>query len=290
MLRPGRLGRGDRSRPTFAIATPRCQCMSRHGRRLSVRPAWTGVAGPWRHMTKSTPSCAQHVVAGCRRAWRRPAGIHQHSQRHLRRPRSRGVDESAPYAQHWLLRTIPHSKALAEQHVLAASGHDGLLCCALRPHLILGPRDRQLVPRLLACAAAVVDSAASATAAILSTPCTWRSGLVPIRWPPTPNARGTPAGRAYFISQGEPVNCWQWIDALLGLAGLPPVNKSMSLRTAWANRCAALELPLPLCFGLRGEPPMTRSGRPNWPAAITSTLAAARRDFGYEPRISTAEV
>ena len=52
------------------------------------------------------------------------------------------------------------------------------------------------------------------------------------------------------------MNCWQWIDALLGLAGLPPVNKSMSLRAAWTTG-AALEC-LYRLLRLRGEPPMTR--------------------------------
>ena len=46
---------------------------------------------------------------------------------------------------------------------------------------------------------------------------------------------GSPAaGRAYFISQGEPVNCWDWLNELVALAGLPPVRKSISFRTAWA--------------------------------------------------------
>ena len=37
-----------------------------------------------------------------------------------------GVDESAPYPRRWLCH-YAHSKALAEQHVLAANGQDGLL-------------------------------------------------------------------------------------------------------------------------------------------------------------------
>ncbi len=59
-----------------------------------------------------------------------------------------GVDETAPYPQRWLCH-YPHTKALAEQAVLAANGRRGLLTCALRPHLIWGPRDGHLVPRLI---------------------------------------------------------------------------------------------------------------------------------------------
>ncbi len=36
---------------------------------------------------------------------------------------------------------------------------------------------------------------------------------------------GSPlCGRPYFLSQGEPVNCWDWINEILQLAGLPPVH------------------------------------------------------------------
>ena len=49
----------------------------------------------------------------------------------------------------------------------------------------------------------------------------------------TPVAGATsPGGKAYFISQGEPVNCWRWIDEVLALAELPPVEKSVSRETA----------------------------------------------------------
>ena len=48
-----------------------------------------------------------------------------------------GVDESAPSPKRWFSH-YAHSKALAEQQVLAANGRNGLLTCALRPHLIWG--------------------------------------------------------------------------------------------------------------------------------------------------------
>src|SRR4029079_1065021 len=118
------------------------------------------------------------------------------------------------------------------QAVLAANG-DNLLTCALRPHLIWGPRDQQLIPRLLERAkrgrlrrvgagrnridTIYVENAAAAhlLAADALTP-------------------GSPVcGRAYFVSQGEPVNCWECIDQILALAGLPPVRRSISLAAAW---------------------------------------------------------
>ena len=95
------------------------------------------------------------------------------------------------------------------------------------------------------------------------------------------------AGKAYFLSQGEPVNCWQWIDEILSLADLPPVRKSISFKAAW-RLGAALEK----VYGwlrLKGEPPMTRFLAAQLAKSHWFDISAARRDFGYEPHISTAE-
>ena len=58
------------------------------------------------------------------------------------------ADESRPYPHSYLCH-YPHTKALAEKAVLAANGKQGLSTVALRPHLIWGPRDTQLIPRLI---------------------------------------------------------------------------------------------------------------------------------------------
>ena len=58
------------------------------------------------------------------------------------------TDESAPYAKDWLCH-YPHSKALAEKYVLEANDDEELMTCALRPHLIWGPGDHHLIPRLI---------------------------------------------------------------------------------------------------------------------------------------------
>ena len=101
-------------------------------------------------------------------------------------------------------------------------------------------------------------------------------------------AAGSPVcGRAYFISQGEPVNCWQWIDEVLALAGLPPVERSISLATAW--RIGAVLEAAYRVFRLRGEPRMTRFLAAQLGTSHYFNIAAARRDFGYQPAIDKAE-
>jgi nucleoside-diphosphate-sugar epimerase len=202
----------------------------------------------------------------------------------------RGVDESAPLAFEWLEQHDAHysaSKAAAEMHVLASNA-PALRTCALRPHLIWGPRDAHLIPRLIDRARrgrlrrvgdgtnlvdiCYVENAAAAHVAAADA----------LARPNSPVA-----GRAYYISQGEPVNCWQWIDEVLALAGLPPVKKSISFQAAWrlGHACeAAYRL-----FRLRGEPPMTRFLAAQLAKSHWFDVTAARRDLGYEPRVSTAE-
>ncbi len=198
----------------------------------------------------------------------------------------RGIDESAPYPERWLC-AYPQTKALAERAVLAANDQGGMRTCALRPHLIWGPGDPHLVPRLIERARSgrlrrigrgdnrvdmiYVDNAAAAhIAAARALPST-----------------GAPAGRAYFISQGAPVRLWDWIDDILQLADLPPLRRSIPLSLAYA---AGALLETTYTIGrIRREPPMTRFlalqlGRDHY-----FSIAAAERDFGYAPAVSTAE-
>ena len=201
-----------------------------------------------------------------------------------------GVDESVPLAFDWLLKHnshYSHTKALAEQQLLEANSAE-LRTCALRPHLIWGPRDQHLIPRLIARARSgrlrrvgdgtnlvdmiYVENAADAhlqAADALSQPDS------PV------------AGKAYFLSQGEPINCWQWIDQILALVDLPPVKKSISQTAAW--RVGALLEKAYQLLRLRSEPPMTRFVAAQLATSHWFDISAARRDFGYQPRISTAE-
>src|SRR5690606_19265625 len=93
-------------------------------------------------------------------------------------------------------------------------------------------------------------------------------------------AEGSPvAGRAYFITNGEPVNCWDWINQLLELAGLSPVRRAISFRTAWVLG-HALETVWRV-LGRRDEPRMTRFLAAQLATSHYFNLSAARRDLGY---------
>jgi nucleoside-diphosphate-sugar epimerase len=175
---------------------------------------------------------------------------------------------------------------MAEQMVLAANGPD-LATVALRPHLVWGPSDPHLIPRIVERARAgklkrigagtnrvdvtYVDNAAHAHV------------LAGERLAP-----GSPiAGKPYFLSQGEPVYLWDFINRVLAFAGLPPVNKSISSRKALIAG-AVLENFYKL-FRLRSEPPLTRFVARQLATSHWFDISAARRDLGYEPIVSIDE-
>lgn len=244
--------------------------------------AVAGIWGPWDHFYGINTLGTRHVLAGCRQHGVRRLVFTSSPSVTFAGEEQEGVDESAPYPTRWLCH-YQHTKALAEQEVLAANDRQ-LATCALRPHLIWGPRDRHLIPRLLDRARrgqlrrvgdgtnridmVFVDNAVQAHVSAADR-------LVP---------GSAAAGRAYFLSNDEPVNCWQWIDELLIAAGLPPVRRSISAAAAW-RAGAVLEGAYRLLH-LPGEPRMTRFlaaqlGRSHW-----FDISRAKIDLGYVPEIS----
>ncbi|HTN74537.1 MAG TPA: NAD-dependent epimerase/dehydratase family protein [Pirellulaceae bacterium] len=245
--------------------------------------ARAGLGGSWRTYFEPNVQGTHNVLAACRANGVRKliftsspsvtfAGVDQIN-----------IDESAPYPQKWLAH-YPHSKAIAEREVLAAHDDATLLTCALRPHLIWGPRDAHLIPKLLARAQSgrlrrigtgenLIDTiyAANAAEAHLQA----ADALIP---------GSRVGGQAYFLSQGEPVNCWGWINELLTLAGAPPVTRSLSLKTAWV--IGAVCEGLWRVTGKLSDPPMTRFLAAQLATHHYFDISKARNDFGYSPRIS----
>lgn len=245
-----------------------------------------GIWGSWDHYHGTNTLGTQNIVAGClahgvgRLVYTSSPSVTFDGGDQC------GVDESVPYASRWLCH-YPHSKALAEQHVLEANGRDGLLTCALRPHLIWGPGDHHLIPRIVERARRGRLRRVGDGTNLIDMVHVENAALAHVRAATAlvPGARV--GGRAYFISQGEPVNCWEWIDQVLALAGVAPVTQSLSFGTAW-RLGATLEAAWRV-LRLRGEPPMTRFLAAQLAKSHYFNIDRARADLGYEPRVSTDE-
>ena len=196
------------------------------------------------------------------------------------------ADESLPYPTRWLCH-YPHSKALAEQAVLAANDAERLRTVSLRPHLIWGPRDNHLIPRLIQKARLGQLRRVGDGTNVVSVSYVENAAAAHLQAERSLANSTTPGGRAYFINEPQSVNLWDWIDDLLQRAGLPPVKRRISSRTASVIG-AACELTWS-ALRLKSEPPMTRFVAAQLSGSHSYTIAAAQRDFGYQPLVSVVE-
>ena len=83
------------------------------------------------------------------------------------------------------------------------------------------------------------------------------------------------------------MECWKWINEILQLANLPPLKRRISFSKAWLAG-HILEV-LWWCLRRQDEPRMTRFLAAQLALPHYFDVSAARRDFGYEPKVSTAE-
>jgi nucleoside-diphosphate-sugar epimerase len=196
-----------------------------------------------------------------------------------------GIDESAPVATRFHAH-YPATKAEAERRVLAANGPT-LATVALRPHLIWGPGDRHLLPRIVARAKAGRLRFVGPPGKRIDT--TWIDNAVDAHLAAAEGlAPGAAhAGRAYFISNGEPIASEDMINRLLDCAGLPPERRRIPYPVAFAVG-ALMEAAWTL-LPLRGEPLMTRFLAEQLSTAHWYDISAAARDFGWRPRVSLEE-
>jgi len=245
-----------------------------------------GIWGKWEtfHLTNTVGT--EHILSGCRQAGVRkliytssPSVVYDGTA-HVR------GDESLPYPDRYLC-FYPQTKAIAERAVLAANRAGELLTVSLRPHLIWGPRDNHLIPRLIQRARSgqlrqVGDGTNEISMAYVE-----NVAAAHLQACDALSDTARCAGRAYFINEPEPVRLWDWVNQLLQLAGLPSVKRRISAKAAYAIG-HGMELAYRL-FGIESEPRMTRFLAAQLSQSHSYSIAAAVNDFGYRPLVSVAE-
>lgn len=247
--------------------------------------AHAGVWGRWEDYYRPNVLGTRHIIDACRER-----GVHYLVYTStpsvvFNRSEFTGEDEGLPYGSRWLCH-YAHTKAIAEEEALAAHDESRLNVLALRPHLIWGPGDPHIVPRLVERARTrklvqigdgsnrvditYVDNAAYAHI----------QGLKAL-------LRGQGGGRAYFIGQEEPVLLWKWINDLLQRLGEPQIERRLARGNAYmlGAVCEALWMLLPL----QGEPPMTRFLAVEMGKSHYFDISAARRELGYQPLVTTED-
>lgn len=177
------------------------------------------------------------------------------------------------------------SKAIAEQAALAANT-DEMGVVAVRPHLVWGPGDTQLVGRIVERAAAgrlamvgdgsalidstYIDNAISAHVAALD----------------AVHPGAVCAGRAYVIANGEPRTVHELIEGICVAAGVPFAPRHVPVRLA-LGLGSVVERVWPR---LRDdEPPITRFLAEQLGTAHWFDPRPARNDLGWSPHVSLAD-
>ena len=194
-----------------------------------------------------------------------------------------GVNESVPYPEIYHAH-YPKTKAIAEKLVIAAS-QKGLKTIILRPHLIWGPGDNHLVPRILAKAKHLrkIGNGRNLVDTIYIDNAAYAHILAADKLRSNPEL----SGKVYFISQDEPIPLWDMVNAILEAGGLAPVERSVSpVAAKWIGTIIEGIYRL---FHLPGEPPMTRFVARELATAHWFDISAAKRDFSYQPEVTIEE-
>lgn len=247
--------------------------------------AKAGVWGPYEEFYRANVLGTKHVIDACR----------LHGIKRLVHTSSpsvvfdgsdmEGVDESVPYPDHFEA-FYPQTKAEAEQLVLQANDQT-LATVALRPHLIWGPEDNHLVPRILERGAKGALRKLGSRECLVDTVYVDNAALAHLQAADHLDVGSVVAGKAYFLSQGEPLPIWDVVNRILDAGGLPPVTRTLSPSLAYT-----IGTILEKVYGLlklKGEPRMTRFVAKELSTSHWFDLSAAKNDFGYQPEVTFDE-
>jgi 2-alkyl-3-oxoalkanoate reductase len=246
----------------------------------------SGIWGSWKHFYSNNTIGTRNVIEACKQTGVAKLVYTSSPSVTFTGDHQSNINESVGYPKKWYCH-YPHSKALAEQAVLQAAEESDLMTCSLRPHLIWGPGDRHLIPRLLDRArqkklVRVGDGMNQMDITYVE-----NAALAHLQAAEAMRPASPVCGSAYFISQGDPVNCWGWINEILQLAGLPRVKRSISFKMAY-QLGAAMEVYHEL-FNIDREPRMTRFLALQLAKDHYFDISRAKQDFGYQPVVSTSE-
>lgn len=195
----------------------------------------------------------------------------------------KGGNESLPYATRPLCHYAA-SKIKAEQEILAAND-TSLKTAAIRPHLVWGPGDRQLIPRLL-------DRGRKKQLKIVGdgtnkVDITYIDNVVTAHILAAENlhSNATAAGEAFFIGQREPVILWDWINTLFDQVGINKVTQKVPFSLAYY--VGGLAEFVYLTLHKQKEPKMTRFLAHQLAQSHWFEHTKAEQILGYQESVST---
>ena len=192
------------------------------------------------------------------------------------------INEAAPYPDKYF-NHYQRTKATAEQLVLAAN-NDWLSTVALRPHLIWGPGDPHLVGRIISRAKTGRLRLARNRRNLVDT--TYIDNAVDAHLAAADrlDVGAACAGKAYFISNGEPLPMSALINRILDAAGMATIDKTLPDNLLYL--AGQISEWLYWLLNIKKEPLMTRFIARQLTCSHWYDISAAKRDLGYQPRVS----
>ncbi len=244
--------------------------------------AKAGVWGSYATYYRANVTATQNVINACRQQNIRKLIYTSSPSVVFAGTSLEGANESLPYPIRYTA-PYPETKAIAEQLILNAND-ENLATVALRPHLIWGPGDNHLVPRIVERGRKgqlriigkgdnLVDCVYIDNAAIAHICAAEKL---------TPGAHIS--GKAYFISQGDPRPLWEIVNAILACADVAEVKRHIPAPIAYAAGWLLEKIHAGL--NIKTEPRITRFVARELTTAHWFDISAAQRDLGYEPRVS----
>lgn len=247
--------------------------------------AKAGVWGPWREYYGINVTGTENILAACR----------EHSIRSLvytsspsvAYPPTKNIEnitENEPYPDFYLANYAA-TKAIAEKKSLGEPNKN-LSVVALRPHLIWGPGDPHLLPRIVKRAAAgkltIIGDGHNRVDMTYVDNAAWAhvKALMYL------HERTVATRKVYFVSDDAPVEIWQWLNSLLTRLSIPPVQRSIGYDKAYS-----LASILEMIFKVIpfGEPPLTRFVVGQLAFSHYFDISAIKKDLGYSPIVNSNE-
>jgi len=193
-----------------------------------------------------------------------------------------GANESLAYPKEYL-SFYAKSKAMAEEYIL--NDESAIRRCALRPHLIFGRRDKNIIPRLLEAnekgKLKIIGDGKNLVDVIHVSNAT----LAHLQAFEELQGQAKNDRKAYFIAQERPVELWSFINEILKYKGQRPVHKKISIKTAYTLGLL-VEIFLKAFRIFNIHPPMTRFVALQLGSSHYFSHASAKNDFDYSPSLT----
>lgn len=177
----------------------------------------------------------------------------------------------------------PETKAIAERMALAANG-ESMAVTVVRPHLVWGPGDTQLVGRIAERAAAGRLALVGGGVALVDTTYITNATAALVAALDAVEPGATCAGKAYVVANGEPRPIKELVAGICAAAGVPFAPKTVSLGAA--RRIGGVIDAVWPRLGRTDEPPLTRFLADQLGTAHWFDPRPAQRDFGWVPEVS----